>query len=222
MSALIDREYCLRHPGSIVRTFGLGTFLGTIAGGKSLLERAVERHQRHGYAYPGYVGRAYRLAALIELRVARIYGKLARRFADQPEVAALFHELDEEEQEHSRLMELCRYVVVRHPRLKYLPEIRHPNIRAILAQLRELSRAVDALSLDDALDITVELEQGEINSIFDRLLKQTDADAARLFESRLRQAEGHAESVPRRVTALREHLEGSNSALVRWITEPRE
>jgi rubrerythrin len=207
VSGLIDRDYCLRHPGSIVRTFGVGVFLGTIASRrKSLLARAVEYHQLHGCAFPGHVGRAYRLAALIELRVARIYGKLAERFAAQPEVSAFFRTLEEEEQEHSRLMQLCRFLVVRHPRLKYLPEIRHPNIRAILALLRELSVAVDTLPLDKALEATVTLEQGEINSIFDRLLKQADVEPVRLFEGRLHEAEGHADAVPKRVAALRERL----------------
>lgn len=207
MSGLIDRDYCLKHPGSIVRTFGFGLFLATIASKrKSLLERAVEDHQNHGYAYPGHVGRAYRLAALIELRVARIYGKLAKRFAAQPDVSAFFRQLEEEEKEHSRLMQLCRFVVVLHPDLKYIPEIRHPNIRAILALLRELSAAVEVLPLEKALEATVTVEQGEINSIFDRLLKQTDVASIRLFEGRLREAEDHADVVPRRVAALRERL----------------
>lgn len=111
-----------------------------------------------------------------------------------------------EEQEHSGLMQLCRFLVAYHPQLKYLPEIRHPNIRAILALLRELNRAVEVLSLEEALEATVNLEQGEINSVFDRLLKQVDAEGVRLFEGRLRAVEGHAEAVPKRVAALRRRL----------------
>ncbi len=207
MSRLIDRDYCLKHPGTIVGSFGVGVFLGTIASSrKSLLQRAVENQESHGFALPGHVGRAYRLAALVELRVAQIYGRCAERFAAQPEVAAFFRELQEEEREHSRLMQLCRFLVVVHPRLKYLPEIRDPEIRAILMQLRALTRRVDTLSLDEALEATVTIEQGEINAVFDRLLKQVDSDAIRLFEGRLREVEGHAEIVPKRVAVLRERL----------------
>lgn len=207
MSGLIDRDYCLKHPGSIVRTFGFSVFLGTIVNNrKSLLQRAVDHYESRGYAFPGHVGRAYRLAALVELRVAQIYGKLAERFSSQPEVAAFFRELQEEEWEHSRLMQLCRFLVVIHPRLKYLPQIRDPNIRATLGQLRALKARVSTLSLEEALDATVTVEQGEINSVFDRLLKQADTAATRLFEGRLGEVEGHAESVPRRVAVLRRRL----------------
>ncbi len=210
MSGLIDRDYCLKHPGRIVESFGLAVFLGTIASNrKSLLERAVDHYESRGYAFPGHIGRAYRLAALVELRVAQIYGRLATRFASQSEVAAFFRQLQEEEWEHSRLMQLCRYLVVSHPRLKYLPEVRDPEIQAILSQLRALCKRVDALSLDEALDATVAIEQGEANIIFDRLLKQVDSDATRLFEGRLHEVEGHAESVPKRVAALRQRLGGA-------------
>lgn len=208
VSGLIDRDYCLRHPQRIIGSFGLGLFLGTVASRrKTLLERAVAHYELHGYAFPGHVGRAYRLAALIEMRVATIYGRLAARFADRPEVSAFFRELEAEEREHSRLMQLCRFLIVSHPRLKYLPEVRDPVIRGILAQLRTLNREVDSLSLDQALDATVTLEQGEINAIFDRLLKQADSEAIRLFEGRLHEVEGHAEVVPKRVAALRRRLE---------------
>jgi hypothetical protein len=207
VSGLIDRGYCLKHSSSIVRTFGIGLFLGAIASDrKSLLQRAVEYHERRGYALPGHVGRAYRLAALIELRVARIYGRLAERFAEQPEVAAFFRQLEEEELEHSRLMQLCRFLVVLHPRLKYLPQIRDPKIGSIRRQLRDLSRRAASLSQGDAHDATVIVEHGEINTIFDRLLKQADSDAVRLFEGRLREVEGHAEAVPKRVAVLRQRL----------------
>ncbi len=207
MRGLIDRDYCLKHPATIVQSFGLGVFLGMLTSTrKSLLERAVGYYENRGLSFPGHVGRAYRLAALIEMRVARIYGRLAERFASQPDAAAFFRELEEEEWEHSRLMQLCRYLIVAHPRLQFLPEVRDPNIRTILAQLRDLYRRVDELTLEQALEATVTIEQGEINAIFDRLLKQADAEAIRLFEGRLHETEGHAEIVPKRVAALRRRL----------------
>lgn len=202
-----DREYCLRNPRDVVRAFGVGVFLSAIASqSKSLLERAVDHHQLHGYALPGDVGRAYRLASLLELRAAQIYGKLARRFADQPDVAAFFKELQAEEWEHGRLMTLCQLTVVLHSRFEYLPRIRDPKIREILAHLRELSGRVATLSLEEALETTQALEQSEINTIFDRLLKQVNTDAVRVFEGRLREVEGHAEAVPKRIAALRQRL----------------
>ncbi|MGE0082336.1 MAG: hypothetical protein AB7U81_13680 [Thiohalomonadaceae bacterium] len=207
MTGLIGRDYCFRHAGSIVRSFGFGVFLGTLASTrKTLLERAVAHYESRGYAFPGHVGRAYRLAALIEARVARIYGRLAERFAGEPEAAALFRELAQEELEHSRLMQLCRFLVVLHPRLEFVPAIRDPQIRAIRAELRALERRIDSMTLDQALDAAVAVEQGEINAVFERLLRQVDSEATRLFEGRLDEVQGHAKSVPRRVALLRRRL----------------
>ncbi len=207
MSRLIDRSYCLKHPAEVVRFFGLAASLGTLVSDKkSLLERVVDHYEAHGFAFPGDVGRAYRLAALIEYRVAQIYGRLAERFAAQPEVAAFFRDLQEEEREHGEVMQLCRFGVVLHPRLQFIPSIRDPEIRAILTRLRELRGRIDTISLEEALATTVALEQSEVNSIFDRLLKQVDAGEVRLFQGRLSEVEGHAESVPRRVVALRQRL----------------
>lgn len=207
MSGLISRDYCVRHAGGIARTFGFGLLLSTLASNrKTLLERAVSYYENRGYAFPGHVGRAYRIATLIEARVARIYGRLAERFASQPEVAELFRELEQEELEHSRLMQLCRFLVVLHPRLEFVPRIRDPQISAILSELRVLQSRVGQMSLEQALDATVAVEQGEINTVFDRLLRQVDCEATRLFEGRLSEMQGHAQSVPERVALLRRRL----------------
>jgi len=50
----------------------------------------------------GAVGNAYRLSALFELRVARIYECMAERFSDIVPAYSLFKELHEEELEHAR------------------------------------------------------------------------------------------------------------------------
>jgi hypothetical protein len=207
MAGLIGREYCFKHSREIIRSFGFGVFLGTLASNrKTLLERTVDYYESRGYAFPGHIGRAYKLAALIELRVARLYGRLAERFSAQREAAALFEELKEEEREHCRLMQLCRFLVVVHPRLKYLPQVRDPQIRTIVARLRALNARLDTLSLEEALEEVVAIEKSEVNAIFERLLKQAEAEPIRLFEGRLHEVEGHAESVPRRVEALRWQL----------------
>lgn len=208
MAALVvDRNYCLKHPWEIVHAYGLGILLGTLLNpGKGLLERVIEHYSAHGFPLPGHVGRAYRLSALIEFRVAAIYGRLAKQFADRPPVAQLFDELCREEKEHGRLMELCRYTIALHPRLHFAPELRDPKIRPLLQRLRELQHKAHTLSLEEALALAEELEAGEVNTIFGRLLKQAQSDEIRLFETQLREVENHSVSVPRRVAALRAQL----------------
>lgn len=207
MGAIIGRDYCLKHPITIIQLFGIGVLLGVLLQPrKGLLEHAMAFHQRHGFAFPGHIGRAYRLAALLEARVARFYGHLAKRFADQPAVHTFFRELQEEEEEHCRLMQLCRYTVAIHPRLKYLPSLRDREVQELLVRLRHCNRKAATLSLEEALDLTVELERSEINTIFDRLLKQTDQTESRLFETQMAATEDHAEVVPQRVEQLRRQL----------------
>lgn len=207
MAALVDRDYCLKHPWEIIQAYGFWIFLGMMLNPqKGLLERVVEYYAAHAFPLPGHVGRAYRLSALIEYRVAAIYGRLADRFTDRPPVGQLFDDLCREEQEHGRLMELCRYTVSLHPRLRYTPQLHDPEIRPVLSRLRELQHSTQTLSLEAALALAEELEAGEINTIFGRLLRQVENEDVQLFAAQLHAVEDHRVSVPRRIAALRNEL----------------
>ncbi len=67
-----------------------------------------------------------------------------------------------------------------------------------------LPKNIPNISLSEALETTERLEEGEINTIFDRLLKQADQSESHLFEDQMQQLEGHGTSVPRRIQGLRE------------------
>jgi hypothetical protein len=82
--------------------------------------------------------------------------------------------------------------------------VRDPAIRDSLNDLRELERKVDNLALEEALDITIKLEQSEVNVIFGRLLNQVDSAQSKLFAEQFKGVEGHSESVPRRITELKQ------------------
>lgn len=207
MYSIIDRDYCLKNPQAIIKLFGFSVFLGMLfSDKKSLLERLTEHYAAHGYPMPGKIGDAYRLSALLEYRMAGIYAAFAERFREDKEAWALFCELQVEEKEHGRLMELCRYTVKSSPNLKYVPSVRDPSIRAMLKELREIKRNADSYSLNEALEITERLESGEVNTIFDRLLKQADQSESHLFEDKLKNVEGHGTSVAKRIRALQSGL----------------
>lgn len=201
------RAYCLRHPGEVVSTFGFAVFLRLLAGGsKSLLQRVIEAQEGHGIAMPGQPGNAYRLSALIEFRVARIYGLLAARFADRPAVRDFYRQLQDEEKEHGRLMLLCLYTVTNDPPLRYVPSIRDPEMRRLLGELRKLQRRTGEMGLNEALVLTEQLERSEINVIFGQLLAQADQPQSRFFARQLGQSHNHAVVVPERIRALRATL----------------
>ena len=207
MQTIVDREYVRGHAGEVIRSFGLIAYIRSLrTKDKGLLEQLEEKYLSSGVPMPGRLGNAYRLSALIELRVARIYERMVRRFDENPLVSAFFQKLQEEEQEHARVMVLCLYTVDAQTELDYVPSVRDPEMRALLGELRAKALGVWKLSLDEALDLTEKLEASEVNTIFDKLLKQTRNPKSDFFISQLAKVEGHAAAVPKRIKALREKL----------------
>ena len=207
MHDLVDREYIRRHPGQVIKTFGLRAYVRAMASPKTgLLEQVAERYIDRGIPMPGRLGNAYRLSALLELRVARIYAAMGRRFTDSAPVREFFAKLQAEEEEHGRIMLLCLYTVDARGEQGYVPSVRDPEIRDLLGELRAHERNAWRLSLDEALELTDSLEASEVNVIFDRLLAQVSSPKTDFFIDQLARAEGHATVVPRRIQALRERL----------------
>jgi hypothetical protein len=207
MQAVIDRDFCLKNPFTIIRLFGLDIFLGMLLHkDKTLLERVSQKYRTRRIAMPGSVGNAYKLSALFEFRVAHIYGAMARRFQSVPEAQRLFKDLEEEEMEHGRLMLACLYQIALTPALRFIPSVRDPEIRRSLIELRRIERAVAGMSLEQALETAGRLEASEVNTIFGRLLRQVDKAQTQLFAEQLKGAQSHPESVPRRIKELKERL----------------
>lgn len=207
MDDVVGREYCLKNPGEIIRIFGIRVFLGVLLGSKkSLLHRVIASHERRGIPMPGFVGKSYRIATMIEYRASRIYKKMGLKFKDNEQVRDFYTDLQKEEEEHARLMMLCLYTVSLRPSVHYLPSIRDKAIRHVTGYLRNIEKSIEELSLDEALDITEKLEKSEINVIFDKLLKQVDGEESLLFQEQLTQVEGHGAAIPKKIKDLKEKL----------------
>lgn len=207
MGSLVSRRYCVTHPVEIVGLFGLDIYLRELFGGrKTVLERASEKFSKHRLPMFGPVGDAYRLSALFELRAARIYQGMAERFKDVVPAQRLFQELHEEEREHARMMNICLHSVKMGPSVTYVPSVCDAGIREQMQHLREVQRRVSSMSLGEALRITEEVEQGEVNTIFGRLLGQVEEPEAALLRRHMDQVENHSTSVPRRIQELRQRL----------------
>jgi hypothetical protein len=204
MQAVIDRDYCIQNPAKIVRFFGLGIFFQMLLSNKkTLLERLTEKYLSSGISMPGPVGNAYKLSALIEFRIAKIYEAMAERFKDNLLVHELFVELSEEELEHGRIMLVCLFEIVMKKEIHFVPEILDPEIRKLLSQLRLIQHKVNEMSVEDALQTTKELEQSEVNVIFGKLLQQVGKPKLDIFSKQLEGAKNHSESVPRRIIEIK-------------------
>ncbi len=204
MGDIIGREYCLNNPVEIIRLFGVRVFLSVLlCKKKSFLEQVIASHERRGIPMPGFVGKSYKIAAMIEYRVSRIYKKMAEKFKENAEVRDFYTELQREEEEHARLMLLCLYTISLKPSIHYVPSIRDKAIRRVTSYLRNIERSIEGLTLDEALTITEELEKSEINAIFDKLLKQAEGAESLLFLEQLKQVEGHGAAIPRKIKELK-------------------
>jgi hypothetical protein len=207
MQAVIDRAYCLKNQKKIIELFGLDVFLWMLLSKqKTLLERVSEKYQARNVPMPGALGSAYKLSALFEFRVAHIYAAMAERFKTHTEVRWLFQDLQEEELEHGRLMLACLYQIAVRPGVDFVPNVLDPEIRTSLNGLREIERRVPQMSLEEAFQVTNELEASEVNVIFGRLLKQVGKAETELFAEQIKGAQSHPESVPRRIRELKARL----------------
>lgn len=208
MPSVVSRSYCLAHPMEISQMYGLNVLLGTFVDTRrTVLQRVAESFSERRLAMPGPLGMSYRMSELAELRTARIYQAMAERFADVTPAHDLFKGLQEEEEEHARLMHICLYSVRMTPEVQYVPSVRDPEIRAVMRQMRAVQRRVPSMTLSEALSVTEDLEQGEVNLIFGRLLKQVEEPEVGLLRQMLRCAENHHVTVPRRIRQLRTLLE---------------
>jgi len=210
MQAVIDRDYCINNPGQIIKYFGLGIFLKMLfSSKKTLLERLTEQYLSSGIAMPGQLGGAYKLSALIEFRIAKIYESMAERFKENAMVKELYDTLSEEEVEHGRIMLVCLFEVVTSHKTNFIPNVLDPEIQELLLKLRTIKKQVPTMTIDEALEVTRELELSEVNVIFGKLLKQVDKPELDIFGQQLEGAKNHSEAVPLRIAEIKEKLQAA-------------
>lgn len=207
MSSVVSREYCLAHPLEIGQLYGWSVLFGAVLDPRrSVLDRVAASFGENRLAMPGALGHSYRLSELFEHRAAQLYRLMAERFRDVVPAHQLFKELQEEEEEHARLMRVCLFSVRVTPETTYFPSIRDAEVREVMATMRAVKRRIPTMTLDEALSASVALEAGEVNMVFGRLLKQVVEPEVGLLRQVMRNAETHQHSVPRRVEALRKQL----------------
>lgn len=207
MSELVGRQYCIKNPGTIIRLFGPGVFLGMLfSRRKTLLERVVSVYERRGVSMPGPLGDSYKLAARIEFRMAGLYKKMARHFRNNKAVSSFFDNLRKEEEEHGRLMLLCLFCVKLNPQSNFMPSAEDRDIKEILKAIRECEKKMDSLSIEEAFLVTEKFERSEVNHIFFKLLNQTRGSEADLFAEELEHVKSHYITVPKRIMELRKSL----------------
>lgn len=123
-------------------------------------------------------------------RTARVYRQLAERFQGDPDRVRLWRELALEEETHSDVLqrELTSFQEGDQAG-PFLPEYgtRLEHLDTELAHLE--TRAAGAATLDDALAVTVALEQADLEDLYDDLVLQGEP-AFKLISERIEAALG--------------------------------
>jgi hypothetical protein len=204
----------LAHPLVTIRCFGWKVFFKALFAGQrqtflSLLPQADPAE-----------GVASRLSITVErcidleLRARRIYAAFARAFADRPAASAFFDTLAKQEQIHADLLAICRVAARRggwraecpNHWEEYIPHLEQ-HLNAVEAALHEVG------SLEEALQLVIQIESGEVNRVFQAVLASCDS----AFVSRLgtfrRAVEMHISFIIDQLPKLDVRFRSSSSSL---------
>jgi hypothetical protein len=173
----ICRQDILCHPVVTIRCFGWRVFLRALRAGQNqtflslLAETPAPPASRE--KVPEIVGRCIGL----ELRAARAYESLTRRF-EQPESARRFFEtLSRQERDHAELLGLCEAAAVRGEWDGKHFDPWRDAVPGLEERMREAESRVESLGcLSDALRLVLELESSEINHVYLGIVAASDSD----------------------------------------------
>lgn len=180
MIGAICRRDILSHPVVTVRCFGWKVFFRALIAGQhqtflSLLTETPEL-QAPREKVPELVGRCIEL----ELRAARVYELLTRRF-DQPDPRKrFFATLARQEKDHADLLAICQAATGREEWAEKHFDPWRDAIPGLEEQMREAEARTESLGcLSDALRLVIQLESSEINHVYLGIVTASDSDFVR-------------------------------------------
>ena len=116
----------------------------------------------------------------LELRAARVYESLARRFGQADSARDFFETLARQEKDHAELLDLCRAAARRGEwDAKHFDPWRDA-VPALEEQMREAEARAESLDrLSDALRLVLQLEASEINQVYSGIVAASASDFVR-------------------------------------------
>jgi hypothetical protein len=197
----------LAHPIATIRSFGWRVFFKAAVPWQEQTFLSLLREAGwFRVATPPMAALLDRCIAL-ELRANRLYTALATVFAEQGLVGEFFSVLAQGEQYHADLLELARAAAIRsgwkvnlfNPWQEYLPRLEQ-QMDAAEAAVAEID------SVDDALQIVVQIESSEINQVFSVVLAATNAAFVKRLEPFREAMDAHMSYIVERLPELSPNL----------------
>jgi len=200
---VITRWDILAHPVSAIRCFGWRVFFRAVAPWQDKTFLSVLRDAGFLVVAASQVPTILERCIALELRAMRIYHALARVFADQGLIGAFFAGLADQEQFHADLLELCRAAAHRkgwkanlfNPWQDYLPRLEQ-QMDATEASVNQVG------SVEDALQLVIQIESSEINQVFPAAVAASDAAFVKRLKPFQEAMESHMTYIVERLPEL--------------------
>jgi hypothetical protein len=191
MVGVITTWDILAHPISTIRCFGWRVFFRAIGPWQGKPFLSLLRDAGFFGATASAVSTILQRCIALELRAKEIYNALAKAFSDDGLVGPFFAGLVEQEQYHADLLELCWAAAIHggwkanlfNPWQDYLPRLEQ-QMDAAEASVYQIG------SVEDALQLVIQIESSDVNKVFRAALAATDA----AFVKRLKPFQGAMEA----------------------------
>jgi rubrerythrin len=180
MIGAICRQDILFHPVTTVRCFGWKVFFRALLAGQHQTFLSLLAETPALQPSPEKVPELVERCIALELRAARVYESLTRRF-DQPDsVEHFFATLARQEKDHAELLDLCRAAAGRGEwDAKHFDPWRDA-VPGLEEKMREAEAQAESLArLSDALRLVIQLESSEINRVYSGIVAASDSDFVR-------------------------------------------
>jgi len=136
---------------------------------------------------------AFDLAIGIERRLSNMYQRFSSLFKENPEIYNFWTGIASHEKSHSEILTLSKgYLLWNHPGLKHkkISLVRRSHIKVLESlqeSLKEYERKIkkEKISLQEALDMLVKIENSELNHLFNRLVHLSGFKPSRRPDSSL-------------------------------------
>lgn len=140
--------------------------------------------------------------SLIEEKCAHIYRHFERMFSDEPHIEALWHQMANEEDNHSAQFKLAAlHLGNNHKDIDFVDK----KLSAVLDKLDSIHIAVETnqLSLSEVFEIALVIELDLAERHIESILTYADCGLSGLFVKMEKYDQGHLELLQRAVDSLR-------------------
>ncbi len=203
MDGVIRTRDVLAHPIAAIRCLGWRIFFKAVVPWRHQTLLSLLQEDNYFGDTDWKVPELFERAIAVELQARRIYAAFARVFVGSQTAARFFEILARQEQEHADLLQVCQ-TIARHGGWK---AERFAAWHDVLPRLEQRMGAMEASlrgigSLDDALQLVVQIESSEINEVFLGVVAATDRAFVRKLTAYRNAIDLHLAYLCRRMSEL--------------------